>query len=214
MIYFTDQQTNLGQDLYQDDRIEIQIAPECGGGSMTVYDHVPFMLQSVRLVDDAEVFNRLAERHRLRLARVNTTRESAPERVRAFLHLHLRDADGNERNLWCGRGALEDIQAFLQAAVDQGIVPIPEGKGYPDGDDLRVWLRKYEVGIDCSGFVEQVLRRLIVVGHVQLGYVSYSQTEHSIPFLRCGWVDRELTNNLENREQNHQQHGRLATEFL
>ncbi len=60
-----------------------------------------------------------------------------------------------------GKSTPEEIQTVLQTALDEGKIPTLEGKTHPDGDDLRAWLVKYGVGVDCSGFVVQALNEVM-----------------------------------------------------
>ena len=134
--------------------IEIRVKPGNAEPFDSVFVHPPFMLQSVTLVNNDEEFNKLKTRHQSRLQGVKNAREAASDEIREFLNRRFYDSNGKERYIACGRAGLEEIRMLLQGAVDQGLVPIPKGKKYPDGDDLRNWLKKYGIGIDCSGFVQ------------------------------------------------------------
>lgn len=150
--------------------------------------HPPYMLQSVSLLDDPAKFQRLKERHRIRLQRVRKARETAPDDVKEFLHRQFYDQDGRAKHIASGRATLAEIRTLLQAAVDQGFVSALRGKKHPDGHDLRKWLKTYGVGIDCSGFVQQVLQRLVDVHRLEMGNVSHREADPDLPFLRCQWV--------------------------
>jgi hypothetical protein len=50
---------------------------------------------------------------------------------------------------------------LLQTAADANRIPTPRGKTHPDAADVRAWMVKYGVGIDCSGFVSQALNTIL-----------------------------------------------------
>ena len=56
-----------------------------------------------------------------------------------------------------GKSTPEELQAILQSAADKGEIPAGGGRNRPDGSDMRNWLVKYGIGVDCSGFVAQAL---------------------------------------------------------
>lgn len=64
-----------------------------------------------------------------------------------------------------GKSTPGAIQSILRRALAAGKIPTPEGKKHPDGEDLRAWLVKYGIGVDCSGFVSQAL--MAVMGEVR-----------------------------------------------
>ncbi len=80
-----------------------------------------------------------------------------PARPRA---IQSGDVRGRRRAL-VGKSTPEDIQTILQAALDQGLVPAGEGRSHPDSADLRAWLVRYGIGVDCSGFVSQALNQVM-----------------------------------------------------
>jgi cell wall-associated NlpC family hydrolase len=57
---------------------------------------------------------------------------------------------------------------------------------------LRRWLKKYGVGIDCSGFVQQALRRLIEVSRAEVGKAADRESELEKGLLRCEWVYKNI----------------------
>lgn len=172
--------------------IKIRVTPENVEECVYAFVHPPYMLQSVSLIEDDEKFRQLKERHRARLQRVKEARETTGEAVKGFLDSQFYEGDGRERHLADGRAELADIRKLLQEAVDQELVSISKGKKYPDGYDLRKWLKKYGVGIDCSGFVQQVLRCLIDVSRAEVGGVTDREFGLDKGLLRCGWVYRNI----------------------
>jgi hypothetical protein len=58
---------------------------------------------------------------------------------------------------------------------------------------MRKWLKKYGIGIDCSGFVQQALKRLIKTSSAELRQIANRKTKPDIPFLRCLWVYKSVT---------------------
>jgi len=181
--------------------IGIRVTPKNAEERIFVFVHPPYMLQSVRLIDDGDKFEQLKERHRVRLRRVKQAREIASESVRQFLDRQFYEKDRRGRGIASGRAELAEIRELLQEAVDQGLVTISRGRKYPDGYDLRKWLKKYGVGIDCSGFVQQALRRLIEVSRAEVGQVADRESELDKVFLRCEWVYRNITEGARYGEQ-------------
>jgi len=85
-----------------------------------------------------------------------------------------------------GRASPEDVKAFLQEAVDRGLVSPGEGRLHPDASDLRGWLRRYGVGVDCSGFVQHALSSLVATSQTGGG-------REDTGFIRSGWVYRQTS---------------------
>lgn len=170
-------------------RISIHV-PGPGQETHLVTAHVPYMLQSVRLIENKIAFQRLAERHQQRLLRVQSVRAQAPAAVRALLREQLHEEDGAERWLAKGRAPLADIQHLLQEAVDGGLVPAGVKQTYPDGRALRCWLKQYGIGIDCSGFVQQTLTHLMDACPTDASLAT--PAEQALGFLRCSTVYREI----------------------
>lgn len=59
-----------------------------------------------------------------------------------------------------GKSHPEDIRRILQAALDRHLVQAGPGRDHPNAEDLRNWLVRYGIGVDCSGFVSQALNRV------------------------------------------------------
>ena len=173
--------------------IEIRVTPENVEECVYAFVHPPYMLQSVSMIEDDEKFKQLKERHRARLQRVKEARETTGKDIRCFLDRQFYEGDGREKHIADGRAELADIRKLLREAVDQELVSISRGKKYPDGYDLRRWLKKYGVGIDCSSFVQQVLRCLIDMSRAEVGKVTDNELELDKGLLRCGWVYRNIT---------------------
>lgn len=185
--------TEISRFVREFQTIRIRVTSENVEEIICAFVHPPYMLQSVTLIDNDEMFNRLKERHRARLQRVNEARKTAPETVRRFLDERFYEKDGRERYIASGRAELEEIRELLQEAVDQRFVSISRGKEYPDGYDLRKWLKAYGVGVDCSGFVQQALKRLVKVSRVEMGRGSSGESRLGTSFLRCQRVYRDIT---------------------
>ncbi len=93
-------------------------------------------------------------------------RQNARTEVKSLLNeirrptTHRRGGMGRRRAL-VGKSTPEDIQVILQQAVDRGLVEPQEGSSHPTSEDLRNWLVRYGIGIDCSGFVAQALNQVM-----------------------------------------------------
>ncbi|MEZ4862682.1 MAG: hypothetical protein R3C14_15310 [Caldilineaceae bacterium] len=185
--------TELKRFVREFQTIEISVTPEDAPAAIHASVHPPYMLQSVTLIDNTEKFQQLAARHRARLQRVRAARENAPDDVKEFLRRHFYDGAGREKHIADGRAPLREIKGLLQAAVDQGVIAPSGGKQQPDSSDLRQWLKTYGIGIDCSGFVQQALQRLIDASVAEMDNISHRDANADVPFLRCGWVYRMIT---------------------
>jgi hypothetical protein len=182
--------------------IDISIPPNDPAASHSrqsncVFVHAPYMQQSVTLLQKAAAFQELPERHRKRLQNVKAARDAAEPEVRAFLAHYLTDEHGRERSIASGRAELAAIRHLLQDAVRQRLVPASPGHAYPHSRDLRLWLKRYGIGIDCSGFVQQALQKLVDEqtprARQDIHEDKSSATGHRVGFLRCGWVYRDIT---------------------
>ena len=100
---------------------EIAIPGRDGEETRVVAVHIPYMMQTLSIIDDPDAFEKLAQRHRDRLLRVKTDRENAPEAVKRFLHQQFYDGD-YERLVAKGRADVGDIQSLLQAAINRDLV--------------------------------------------------------------------------------------------
>jgi hypothetical protein len=59
-----------------------------------------------------------------------------------------------------GKSHPEDIQRILQTALDRNLIQPGGGRDRPNGEDLRDWLIRYGIGVDCSAFVSQALNQV------------------------------------------------------
>jgi hypothetical protein len=59
-----------------------------------------------------------------------------------------------------GKSRPEDIQRILQTALDRDLVQPSGGRNRPNSEDLRNWLIRYGIGVDCSAFVSQALNQV------------------------------------------------------
>lgn len=172
-------------------RVAVTVPADESGAPVTVQVHTPYMMQTVSILEHEDAFARLRPRHRARLLRVREAREAARPDIRAYLHEQFYDCDGRERSLAKGRASAEDIQAFLQGAVERGLVPPRQGRAYLDARDLRGWLRRFGVGVDCSGFVQHALTSLVVASYAAAGRLPGEEDDTG--FVRTGWVYREAS---------------------
>jgi len=150
------------------------------------------MMQTTTLIDDQEALERLAQRHRERLTRVKHARDHAPDAVKALVNRHFYGDDGQEKPVAQGRSPLEDIRSVLQDAVDRQLVPAGAGMPYPDGHDLRQWLKTYGVGVDCSAFVQQALTRVVRACYAAMGEVSGESQSYEVGWMLSRGVYREI----------------------
>ena len=178
----------IGNFLAEFQNIELHGPPQTPNAHHSVFVHPPYMMQSVRLIENVQQFARLAERHQLRLQRVKTARDNANDETKQFLHAQFYDENNQEKLLANGRATLAEIKQLLQEAVDQKIIPWSE-----DRRAYRAWLKTYGLGIDCSGFVEQALQRLV---EIRYGERELEQIP-KVPFLRSGWVCQSILGQTE-----------------
>jgi hypothetical protein len=155
--------------------------------------HTPYMMQTVTIVDRAHAFAKLRPRHQRRLVRARAARQDAPASVRAFLNEQFYRDDGSERAIAGGRADADAIRRSLQAAVDRGLVPVSADKPHPDSRDLRDWLKRYGIGLDCSAFVQHALTRLVRAGRAAMGVPASERDDVVLGFVRTGWVYRDVT---------------------
>ena len=174
-------------------RIPIAVALEGADETTLVHVHAPYMMGTVRFMADEEAFARLKPRHQDRLLRVQRAREQATEEVRAFLSDQFYGDDERERWVAGGRSGWEDIGAVLQAAVDRGLVPAGAGRSHPDGSDLRQWLKRYGIGVDCSAFVQHALTDLVRASSAAVGDTSDRASDYTVGWLRSPGVYVKLT---------------------
>lgn len=91
-------------------------------------------------------------------------REKASREVQTFIRNIWRSQRRGGMGLYgerIGKSTPEGIQTILQNALDRHLVPAGDGRTHPNTEDLRNWLVRYGIGVDCSGFVSQALNRLM-----------------------------------------------------
>lgn len=118
--------------------------------------HPPYFMN----VNDRE------EAHPMTLARYDAAaanRRAANRATRNLLNEYFRSPRRGGlglRRARVGKSHPEDIRGMLQSALDRDLVQPGRGRDRPNGEDLRNWLIRYGVGVDCSGFVSQALNRV------------------------------------------------------
>jgi hypothetical protein len=157
---------------------EIAIPGRAGEETRVVAVHIPYMLQTLSIIDDPDAFEKLAQRHQDRLLRVRANRENAPEAIKQFLDEQFYDGD-YERLVARGRAGVDDIQDLLQVAVNQGLVPAES-----DGYDLRIWLRHYGIGIECSAFVQHTLTQVVRSCYARMATHPREYSDYEVGWLR------------------------------
>jgi hypothetical protein len=167
---------------------EIAIPGGDGKEDRVVAVHIPYMLQTLAIIDDPDAFAKLAQRHQDRLIRVKANRENAPEVVKRFLHQQFYRGD-YERLVARDRAGVGDIQRLLQAAVDQGLVPAESLDGY----GLRTWLKQYGIGVDCSAFVQHALTEVVRSCYVRMGAHDHEYLDYEVGWMRPITVYSRLT---------------------
>jgi len=181
--------------------IEIAVGPGDAGEPILALVHPPYMIQTVAVVDNEKEFAKLKKRHQERLKKVKKARENAPDDVKVFLRSQFRGDGGRERAIAKGRAEAEDIRRLLQEAVDQRLVPVLEGRDYPDGRDLRRWLREYGIGVDCSAFVQQAHTRLVEASRVAVGDARNTGHDYRVGWMTSSGVYRDVTADAESRDR-------------
>ena len=174
--------------------IEVIISPDNTTTPVSIAVHPPYMQQCVSLLEDPKKCRKLEQKHKTRLMKVKIARDTADETLKKFFNNWFYDEEGKETFFSCGRANLIEIQRFLQEAVTLGILPIDSENSNPTGKEPRDWLKKYGVGVDCSGFVQQVLQHL-------LEFIDPKKTTsplENVGFLRCGWVYQDVLNSKNN----------------
>ena len=156
---------------------------------LVVAVHIPYMMQTLAIIDRPDEFEKLAQRHQDRLMRVKANRENAPEAVKQFLHKQFYHGD-YERLVAQGRAGIDDIRRLLQAAVNQELVPAES-----DGYDLRIWLKHYGIGIDCSAFVQHALTQVVRSCYTRMGTHSHEYLDYEVGWMRGVTVYSRLTTN-------------------
>lgn len=108
---------------------------------------------------------------------INTERYKKSKQRKEAAERHRKEATGSEKKApveasWYalhGKSTPEEIQSILERALAAGKIPTPEGKKHPGANDLRSWLRKFGIGVDCSGFVSQALMQVMTEARTQAG---------------------------------------------
>ena len=178
----------IGNFLSAFQNIELLGPPQTPNPHQPVFVHPPYMLQSVRLIENVQQFARLAERHQLRLQKVKAARDKANDETKQFLRAQFYDENHQEKLLANGRATLAQIKQLLQEGVDQKVISWSE-----DRRTYRAWLKTYGIGVDCSGFVEQALQRLVEIRCAERELKQIPK----VPFLRCGWVCESILGQTE-----------------
>lgn len=140
-------EAKLEQFLQEFSNIPVQVSWEAEGQTQTATEtvHPPYFMNATETAG-------AATKQRFNAAAAN--REAATgDAEKAPV-----DASWNALH---GKSTPEEIQTILQTALDEGKIPTPEGKTHPDSTDLRDWLVKFGIGVDCSGFVVQALNEVM-----------------------------------------------------
>jgi hypothetical protein len=164
--------------------MEIEVRSRSSQETKTVPVHVPYMFQTVSIIDKPKAFVKLPKRHQDRLIKVKANRDNAPETVKEFLQSHCY-LDGRELFVAQGRADVDEIRGLLQAAVDQGIVPTDQDKQLPDSNNLRNWLKHFGIGIDCSAFVQHTLTRLVKACFQKMGADPKRYLDYEVGWMRA-----------------------------
>lgn len=117
----------------------------CVQRSETVFVHPPYFI---------------ARKGTNRMKNAEKSRSSASGEMKKLLKEAQRpESKGGMglRKAFIAKGSPEDIQAVLQRALNQNLVPAGKGRTRPDSQDMQAWLAKYGIGVDCSGFVTQAI---------------------------------------------------------
>lgn len=102
-----------------------------------------------------------------RIEAAEAARKDAPEYVKS--QLFKGDDMDKPTALATGRSSIHQIREVLQGALDKGLIKPSGNKEYPDSKDLRAWLKKYGIGVDCSAFVQQALGRIMASSYAAVG---------------------------------------------
>lgn len=157
-------EAKLEQFLHKFANIPVQVSWEVDGQPQTATEtvHTPYFINSTATSASKARFDAAAANRKA------ATKDEGKAPV---------DASWNALH---GKSTPEEIQTILQTAVNEGKVPTPAGKPHPDGTDLRAWLVKYGLGVDCSGFVTQALNE--VMAELQ----SVTGVSAGVPELKMG----------------------------
>lgn len=184
--------------LHQCQSIAIVVNPDDGE---TVYVHMPYMMWGISWIEKKkEAFSKLAQRHQDRLFRVRAAHANAPPNVRAFLQRHLYQDDGSEKLCAEGRATPDEIKTIVQEAIHAQIVPVSRNRLYPDSADCRQWLKQYGIGVDCSGFVQQALIRLVKASCAFLGKTPDERDSCGVGWMTTHGFRRDILGTATERD--------------
>jgi hypothetical protein len=176
----------------------IAVRPDGAHEARAVRVHVPYMMGTVTWIDRPEALARQRPRHQARLRRVHQARQRAPPELQAFFRPWCYGPEGRERLVAIGKSGPEAIRQLLQAALDEGLVPVPAGQASLDGAALRAWLQQYGIGVDCGGFVQHALTHLLRAGYAAIGETASPATT-DVGWLRAASVYRKLVESAPDR---------------
>jgi hypothetical protein len=131
--------------------VQVPVEADSKSTTTTVFVHPPYFLNTIR-----------TENSRKRLEKAKANRKAATGKE------NKAPVKASSAAL-TGKTTPEEMQRILQEAVYSGKIKTPRGKKHLDGEDLRKWLIKYGIGIDCSGFVSQALNEVMAEMHEHLG---------------------------------------------
>lgn len=146
-------QARLEAFLHEFQNIPVEVTWQEGGEvkTATVHVHPPYFINTERY---AKSKKRLEAARKHRKAATESTEKAPVEASWAALH---------------GKSSPDEIREVLEKALAKGVIATPEGKKHPDADDLRAWLVKYGIGVDCSGFVYQALTEVMAEAQAKVG---------------------------------------------
>ena len=90
--------------------VEIAIPGRDAGETGVVTVHIPYMMQTLAIINDPTAFKKLPQRHQDRLTRVGANRVNAPEAVKQFLHKRFYHGTTN--------GSLLEVERVLTTSGD------------------------------------------------------------------------------------------------
>jgi hypothetical protein len=126
--------------------------------SKEVAFHPPYFM-NVREESREDAHGRTQERYDTAVA----NRNAADRATRKLLkEIGRREGKGGMgiRRAKIGKAYPEDLRKIVQTALDRNLIQAGEGRDHPNSGDLRAWLVRYGIGVDCSGFVSQALNQV------------------------------------------------------